>query len=147
MLFIHEVRRAEEKDLLTIYNFICILEDTKFNYSQFEKIFRENIINSNYFYYVAVNDDKIIGFISCHTQYLLHHCSKVAEIQELFVNETYRGKGIGRLLINQLEKELKKSDCLLIEVTAQNKRLQTHLIYENIGFTCSHKKFTKSLNE
>jgi PhnO protein len=51
-------------------------------------------------------DDAVTGFISCHTQYLLHHCGIVAEIQELFVGKPSRKMVIGKALVNSLLEKL-----------------------------------------
>ena len=137
------IRPVKESDLQYIYDFICALEDNLFDQTLFKSIFLKNILHKDYYYYIAESDSYIIGYISCHTQYLLHHCGKVAEIQELFVKESFRNCGIGKLLIAHLEKVLVSEGCVSLEVTAQNKRVQTHQFYESYGFECSHKKFVK----
>lgn len=137
------IRPVKESDLPYIYRFICTLEDNLFDQTIFESIFNKNILHKDYYYYIAESEGNIVGYISCHTQYLLHHCGKVAEIQELFVEETYRNCGIGKLLLTHLEKILVTEGGVSLEVTAQNKRQQTHQFYERYGFACSHKKFVK----
>lgn len=144
---IYKIRTAKQKDVKTVYDFICELEETSLGYLIFESIFINNIADKNKFYFVAETESNgVIGFISCHMQNLLHHAGCVAEIQELFVDNKYRGAGIGKRLINTVEKELLKNDCLLLEVTAQHKRFSTHAFYEASGFCCTHKKFVKLLS-
>jgi (aminoalkyl)phosphonate N-acetyltransferase len=141
------IRVAEEKDIPAVYNFVCLLEETGFNYNDFEIICCRNITNRDYYYLVAQSAaGAVIGFISCHTQSLLHHCGKVAEIQELFVDDKYRKLGIGIALLKALEEKLLANNCFLFEVTAQNKREQTHRFYKDNGFIQSHQKFTKQLS-
>ncbi|MES1219454.1 MAG: GNAT family N-acetyltransferase, partial [Bacteroidota bacterium] len=93
------IRSAEQKDIPVIYRFICLLEETDFNFILFESICVKNLCNEDLIYLVAESHtDGIIGVISCHTQNLLHHCGRVAEIQELFVEEHFRGLGTGNSL-------------------------------------------------
>lgn len=140
------IRKAEEADVQSVFQFINRLEETIFDLPAFLKIFNNNICQPHYHYLVAVAEtEHVIGFISCHTQDLLHHCGTVAEIQELFVEESSRGLGIGAGLVRALVKALRGTGCLLVEVTAQNKRVPTHLFYENMGFTCTHKKYVQQL--
>jgi len=142
----YQIRAAKEIDAPYIYNFICLLEETRFEYPVFESIYKLNIINKDYHYLVAVSGaGTIIGFISCHTQNLLHHCGKVAEIQELFVDDRYRNLGVGGHLVRSLNEILLNTSCTSFEVTAQNKRIQTHAFYEWLGFACTHKKFVKQM--
>jgi len=141
------IRKVEEKDMLTVYEQICLLEDFTFNINEFEKIFIHNMNNENILYYLAEGlQGEAIGFISCHMQQLLHHCGKVAEIQELFVKEEFRGQKIGTELVNFVAQELIALDCISFEVTAQNKRKSTHEFYTKMGFQQSHLKFTKTLS-
>ncbi len=140
------IRAVEKNDMLTVYEQICELEEIFFDIKAFEIIFLNNINDKNKLYYLA-QDDKgaCLGFISCHIQCLLHHCDKVAEIQELFVKQSHRGMGIGGNLITFIEHLLKELDCVSLEVTAQSKRIETHEFYKNNGFKNSHLKFTKTI--
>ena len=141
------IRQALEKDLHTVYRFICLLEETDFDYAAFEGIYKENLHSKNCLYLVAETlAEEAIAFISAHIQNLLHHGGKVAEIQELFVDETNRGGGIGNALVEALEKNLRALGCISFEVTAQNKRTATHHFYEKLGFVHTHKKFVKQLH-
>ncbi|MGC4102613.1 GNAT family N-acetyltransferase [Ferruginibacter sp.] len=143
---LYKIRTAETGDAESIYQFICQLEETSFDKERFTTMFEANINHAGHYYLVATEQEKIIGFISCHIQQLLHHCAKVAEIQELFVEEAYRKSGVGKLLVHTLEQLLLTNGCINLEVTAQNKRLQTHVFYEQLEFKGTHKKFVKQLS-
>ena len=41
------IRKVEQKDMLTVYEQICLLEDFTFNINEFEKIFIHNMNNEN----------------------------------------------------------------------------------------------------
>ncbi|GAC1444486.1 MAG: hypothetical protein NVSMB63_13900 [Sediminibacterium sp.] len=139
-----KVRSADSDDATSIFQFICELEESSFDYTVFESYYITNIRNLNYIYLVAVNDvNTVIGYISCHGQILLHHCGKVFEIQELFVVEEYRHRGIGQLLLQSVESSLAKQDVKSLEVTANNNRIQTHAFYKKSGFSQTHLKFTR----
>lgn len=138
-----KVRQAKKEDVNTIHFFLNQLESTNFNIEIFTEIYLQNILQTNTTYLIAEFDSVVIGFISCHGQLLLHHLGYVFEIQEFFVLETYRNKGVGNILLTALENILKQKEIVSFEVTAQNKRLQTHKFYLKNGFTQSHLKFTK----
>lgn len=140
------IRKMNVTDMLTIYDFVCLLEDYTFDKDIFNKIFLNNLNNEHFLYYVIELDNgTIIGYMSCHIQWLLHHCGKVAEIQELFILDEYRNEGIGSKLIAVLELELIERACVSLEVTAQNKRTATHHFYVKCGLMPTHLKFTKKL--
>ena len=140
------IRPANRKDSKKIHEFICELEKTKFNYDLFKKQYVSNLADKDNIYLVAVNKTgHVIGYVGCHGQVLLHHASKVFEIQELFVEKEYRNKKVGQLLIEVLEKNLKNSNYHFLEVTTNRKRVNTLRFYNKCGFTKTHYKFTKTL--
>ena len=143
MVDLLKIRRAIKEDVNTIHFFLNQLESINSNIELFTEIYLQNISQTHAIYLVAEFDLKVIGFISCHEQLLLHHLGYVFEIQEFFVLDTYRNKGIGAILLAELENILKQKKIVSFEVTAQNKRLQTHQFYLKNGFTQSHLKFTK----
>lgn len=137
-----KIRKIQSQDLNFVYKSICELENEILDFEVFEKIFNGNISNPKNLYLIAENETEGLGFISFHTQNLLHHCGIVGEIQEFFIHKNYRGQGIGRLLINEILDFAEKNALKSIEVTTNKKRVENVAIYENIGFTLSHNKFT-----
>lgn len=136
------IRYATTADTEHVYQFVCLLEDMQFDRQLFEQYYLLNISHPEYYYLLAVDDDKPVGYISCHGQLLLHHLGYVYEIQELYVDITYRGKGIGRLLIEHLRELLKDKDYDMLEVACGFKRPESHVFYEQVGFSRTHYKFT-----
>jgi amino-acid N-acetyltransferase len=64
--------------------------------------------------FIAEVDDAIIGFAAVEI-----YSQKLAEIQCLCVNDIYRGKGIGRDLVNRCVKRAIEMDvCELMAITA-----------------------------
>ena len=136
------IRKIEKQDLDFVYKSICELENEILDLDVFERIFNENISNPRNVYLIAENESEGLGFISFHTQNLLHHCGLVGEIQEFFIHQKYRGKGVGRLLINEIKNFAEQHNLKSIEVTTNKRRVENVAIYENLGFNLSHNKFT-----
>ncbi|WP_244284394.1 GNAT family N-acetyltransferase [Flavobacterium oncorhynchi] len=136
------IRKVEKQDLDFVYKAICELENEVLDFEVFERIFNENISNSKNLYLIAENESEGLGFISFHTQNLLHHCVLVGEIQEFFIHQKHRGKGVGRLLINEIKNFAEQHNLKSIEVTTNKRRVENVAIYENLGFNLSHNKFT-----
>lgn len=140
-----EIRKAKKEDVESIYTFICDLEKTTFNYTVFQQLFFKNIAHPNYLYLVAESKDRIIGYLSCHAQILLHHCGTIGEIQELYIEPSARNKGIGQLLIAEIEAFAKIEKWVGLEVTCNKKRIDTHRFYQRLGFLATHLKFVKEI--
>ncbi|MEG2099972.1 MAG: GNAT family N-acetyltransferase [Flavobacterium sp.] len=136
------IRKVEKQDLDFVYKAICELENEVLDFEVFERIFNENISNPQNLYLIAKNESEGLGFISFHTQNLLHHCGLVGEIQEFFIHQKYRGKGVGCLLINEIKNFAEQHNLKSLEVTTNKRRVENVAIYENLGFNLSHNKFT-----
>jgi PhnO protein len=136
------IRKVKQQDLDFVYKSICELENEELDFELFAAIFYENIASPNNLYLIAENEIEGLGFISFHTLNLLHHCGRVGEIQEFFINENHRGKGIGRQLVEKIMEYAEEHKLKSIEVTTNKRRVENVMIYENLGFTLSHNKFT-----
>lgn len=136
------IRRIESTDFDFVYDCLCELENEILDKEIIEEIFNNNIKNPNYYYLIAENLDGKMGFITFHTQYLLHHSGLVGEIQEFYVTQNFRNKGIGRKLIHEIMEIADQNNLKSIEVTTNKKRIENIAIYENLGFNLSHNKFT-----
>jgi PhnO protein len=121
---------------------MCELEACTLDFPVFKDLFRVNLQNQHISYFVAEQGEKLVGFISLHKQYLLHHCGLVGEIQEFFVAQTHRGNGVGKSLIQAIKKDAIESNIHEIEVTTNKKRIENVSVYEGLGFELSHNKFT-----
>lgn len=140
------IRKAERNDFDAIHKFICELENETFDFDKQKEIFVQNIQQSNNIYLVAVENNSVVGFVSCHIQDLLHHGGPIAEIQEMFVVKEMRSAGIGKDLINALKQIVKERNVIQLEVTSNNNRSLTHKFYERENFKHTHKKFVLNLS-
>jgi ribosomal protein S18 acetylase RimI-like enzyme len=99
--------------------------------STFEEIKEHNGIYKNY---VAVLDDKIVGFISVVVYKTFFHPGGTALINELIVDKDYRGQGIGELLINKIKvlANIRRFNEIEVSTTLDNKKAIA--FYKKNGF-------------
>lgn len=140
------IRRATSADAEHVYEMLCCLSDKQHNKERFLQCFERNLQNETIIYLVAERDNIPCGFISCHSQQLLHHTGTAYEIQEMYIKEAYRGWGIGKKLIAVLRSMINETPYDVFEVTSSNWREEAHAFYLNNGFTQTHKKFTSKGN-
>ncbi len=136
------VRLANLGDLDVIYSFICELEECEIELEKFTRAYHLNLFNIDNIYLVAEYEDEVIGFLSCHTQLLLHHGGEtIGEIQEMYVDINHRNLGVGKLLLDELKVIALTKNIIQIEVTSNNLRESTHRFYIRENFKETHKKF------
>ena len=89
--------------------------------------------------YLAMNENRAVGFVAgavdkqTYQNLLEINPTKLGVISALFVDEAFRGKGIGSQLMKKIEKYFTDLDCdsLWVNIVAFN---PAHEIYQKFGF-------------
>lgn len=68
------------------------------------------------------------------TDKLMSKIKKEGYVQELFVDESVRGKGIGSALMAAIEDFFRKRKCETITVTVDSFNESTHRLYKKLGY-------------
>ena len=139
------IRPATADDFEYVYQFVNVLHGEVFDRESQWDIYFDNASNANNIYLMAWAHTLPVGFLSCHTQRLLHHGGLIGEIQEMYVPEGARSHGIGKLLLERCKEIAAANGVLQLEVTSGLKREGAHRFYEREGFLFTHKKFTFAL--
>jgi dTDP-4-amino-4,6-dideoxy-D-galactose acyltransferase len=111
--------------------------DSKFSDEEFKLLYRKWIDNSlqdlKTIVYIALINNSIIGFIACKLE------QRSANITLVAVDPEFHGKGVGKLLIHNLENYLKEKDIKELYVATQSSNLQAIKFYNQIGFVVFSK--------
>ena len=78
---------------------------------------------------VALEKGNVLGYASIH--YIKKITRKTGIIEDVVVKENQRGKGIGKLLVNNLIEKAKKNNCDKIILSSSEKNLK---FYQKLGF-------------
>ena len=78
---------------------------------------------------VALEKGNVLGYASIH--YIKKITRKSGIIEDVVVKENKRGKGIGKLLVNNLIEKAKKNNCDKIILSSSEKNLK---FYQKLGF-------------
>ncbi|MCP9764697.1 GNAT family N-acetyltransferase [Lacihabitans soyangensis] len=139
------IRAANIKDLESVKLLVEELEEQVFDFEVFRGIFDRNLQDKNVHYFVAEVDSSVVGFMSLFESTPLHHCYKIAELQELIINHKYRGLHIGEAFIKVAFELGVINNWTQIELSSHMKRLKAHSFYMRNGLTRRHFKFVKTL--
>lgn len=94
---------------------------------------------NNYLIVVEV-DNKIIGTSQLTIiTHLTYQGGKRGQIEGVRIDESYRGHGIGKLMIEWAINKAREVGCHLIQLTMDKKRLETIEFYKKLGFVASHE--------
>lgn len=95
---------------------------------------------------VAEYDRRAVGILQLA---FIQHLSRVgavhAVIENVRVDRTLRGSGIGGAFIKWAVEECRERGCVMIELTSNGRRTDAHRFYERLGFQKSHAGFKMML--
>lgn len=113
-------------------------EDLKMRISQM-------LEEKDYLIFVAVDDEKIIGFIGLQVGFALEITGKVMRMIALAVACDFQGQGIGSALVEEAEKYAQGNGVSVISVNSSLKREKAHRFYEKHSFYKKGFSFCKQI--
>ena len=129
------IRFATSRDIAEIIsiNFKTLPE----HYSN--SFFMELLLDSPETFVVAENNNKIIGYIVCRIEYGFSVLKKMSlarkgHVVSFAVLEEYRGKGIGKKLVEQSIEGMKIRKCNESYLEVRTDNIPAIKLYESLGF-------------
>jgi GNAT superfamily N-acetyltransferase len=96
----------------------------------------------------AEDGGELVGVAALHVMPMLEVSGKVARLLALVVDERYRSRGVGQLLVAAVEEQARAAGCVKVEITSSRYRTRTHKFYEQLGYEdicASSARFIKML--
>ena len=93
--------------------------------------------------FIALDENKVIGFITLNIFKPLFTDYPKAHISWIAVKESYRGKGIAKVLLQMAEQYCKSQDCKYMDLSSKisPERIPAHKLYESFGFQSNTQKY------
>ncbi len=129
------IREAEKRDkdkLVELYRML-VPNSKKMNVreEQIETIRRDR----NNFLFVYEEDGELIGTLTLNIcLQALHGYRPYGVIENIIVHEDFRGRNIGRKLLQHVEDYCRSIDCHRIMLLSSSKRDRAHQFFEREGF-------------
>ncbi len=119
---------------------------------RYEKMSKENFCNQ-ISEMIAMNNFKMIGVfldenlvgIAGYWVLRMLYCGKYLQVSSFIVDEEKRGLGIGKKILQELEKIAKKLDCQKIVLDAYTENKKSHSLYFRENFYIRGFHFMKDL--
>ena len=101
----------------------------------------EIIKTQNIKYFIAKDNGKIIASCYiCIVPNLTRNGRSIGFIENVITDKEYRGKGIGKNIMENAIKYAKDQNCYKVILQSGNKRTDAHKFYEILGFDGESKK-------
>lgn len=141
-----EIKKLETEDLKQAYDLLNVLYENTIKYDVFVSKFNQLHADKNFYCVVAKEENKVFGIITARIINRIVKTKNILFIDDLIVDEKYRSKGIGQLLLDKAINFAKESDCETIELTSYISNEKSHKFYEKNSFVKQHYKFKHKLD-
>jgi glucosamine-phosphate N-acetyltransferase len=139
-----KIRKAILNDFEQIYQLLPQLwPHTRLNRNRLRITFSRALNSGQQYYLCAFEKKVIVGFCSLSTRNSLWQQGLLAHIDELIVDQSYRGRGIGTRLMTEAIKLAVKKRCSRIELDSAFHRKHAHGFYNKMGFESRAYLFSK----
>jgi GNAT superfamily N-acetyltransferase len=93
-------------------------------------------------------EGRVMGSLAVYVLPNLSHGGRpFAIVENVIVDGAARGSGYGRLLMDRAVDLARDAGCYKVSLTSNNRRAAAHRFYERIGFTGTHRGFTRYFAE
>ena len=142
------IRKATCEDRDAAWQLVCTLEERELDHETFAHTFAEQQADGRHVTLVWSEDAPhapIQALMNMRIEMQLHHAAKIAEIQELVVDPSLRGRGVGKKLFAAACEAAQAAGCVRIELVTNQRRHGAHRFYEREGMQQTHYGYTLDL--
>jgi len=102
---------------------------------------KKKIVNSKGIKFYVEKDNEEVARAYLYLMNNDLHDKPFSFMEDVFVDESLRGQGIGSKLVTKLIEEAKNQGCYKLICTSRNSKPRVHSLYEKIGFKDWGKEF------
>lgn len=140
------IRNCEKEDFKSISKLLGQLWPGKnLEYEQLEAVFKGILAEDNALVICAEDEGALIGFCLARISQGLYARGNYCEIEKMVVEDTYRSRGIGRMMVDCVESWSADNNCAYIAVTSAANRERAHRFYERYSYENKGYVFIKDL--
>ena len=129
------IRNIKPDDFPAVFPLICSLWDyNTYEETATKEVFDRVLADADSFAFLLYADGEVKGF--CHGDYFqtFWMCGLTCYVSSLIVREEDRGKGYGRLLMDEAKVRAVHRGCKAMILDSGKPRKKAHRFYEQYGF-------------
>lgn len=141
-----KIRRVKERDyenLMKLYD--VFVGDGRYKSKENDSFAEVLRSDKNFVYVVEDGEGNLVGFVTFSVRTVVRYPRPIAEMDELYVTPAFRGKGIGRKLIETILAKAAELGCHRMFIESHYGHDVAHKVYEKMQFTNYGYHFIKDL--
>jgi len=132
---IRSARKSDSKAVLSLINELAVFEKLEPPDKKARKRLIKDAFSKNPPFKILLADTgrKITGYAFYLFSYSSFKAKKTLYLEDIFISEKYRNKGIGKLFFNRLLKKAEKNKCGRMEWVVLDWNANALIFYEKLG--------------
>lgn len=140
------IRSCNQQDFAYIIPLLSQLwPDKQLNQEKLYEVFLKSIESPFDVLFCAEADGKVVAFCAVTLLKNFWQEGYIAYLSTMVVDDKYRGRGIGELLVTRVCEYAISKGCASIELDSAFHRVEAHKFYENLGFKKRAYTFSREL--
>ncbi|QKQ75904.1 GNAT family N-acetyltransferase [Nostoc sp. TCL240-02] len=99
-----------------------------------KEFLKERFNNNDSLVFAANENGKLVGFTQLYPSFSSVSMKRVWILNDLYVEESHRGRGIAKLLMSVAEEYAKESGAIRITLSTQTSNITAQKLYETRGY-------------
>ena len=122
-------------ELARLFNLYRIFYEQKDDLDRAYDFIKARLVNQQSIVFVAEdNPDQLSGFVQLYPSFCSVSTIPILILYDLYVDQNHRGKGIGRLLMNQASKHAKDNGFKRLELSTAITNVIGQSLYESLNY-------------
>ncbi len=122
-------------ELARLFNLYRIFYEQKDDLDRAYDFIKARLVNQQSIVFVAEDDpDQLSGFVQLYPSFCSISTIPILILYDLYVDQNHRGKGIGRLLMNQASKHAKDNGFKRLELSTAITNVIGQSLYESLNY-------------
>ena len=122
-------------ELARLFNLYRIFYEQKDDLDRAYDFIQARLVNQQSIVFVAEDDpDQLSGFVQLYPSFCSVSTIPILILYDLYVDQNHRGKGIGRLLMNQASKHAKDNGFKRLELSTAITNVIGQSLYESLNY-------------
>jgi ribosomal protein S18 acetylase RimI-like enzyme len=142
-----DMRFCRLDDFVSIFDLLKQLwPNMDLDYKNLQTVYELAISSDKQKLIIGLINNQVVGFCSLTIKNNLWQAGNLGHVDELVVDESARGQGIGKILIDKITEIAIQNKCKRIELDSAFHRKDAHKFYEKIGYENRAYLFSKILD-
>ncbi|MBK0379504.1 GNAT family N-acetyltransferase [Mucilaginibacter segetis] len=133
-LIVKHITLAEAQLVTGLFNKYRVFYKQPSDLQLAESFINERLSNNESVIFVALNINDPVGFVQLYPKYSSMRVTKNWILNDLYVDEPYRKKGIATYLIHTAMEYAKDHSAHFVQLETQNNNYNAQRLYQSLGF-------------